>query len=41
MELNGYGYKDYIVQKWEITDGSLFTQICNGEFILNLWDGRE
>ena len=40
MELNGYGYVDFRVQPMEIKMPSYKTSVVEGEFILNLHDGR-
>ena len=41
MELNGYGYEDFSVQMGGIKMPSYEIMVTEGEFILNLQDGRK
>ena len=41
MELNGYGYLDFTVLKSDIKLPSFETNVTDGEFILNLFDGKK
>lgn len=41
MEINGYGYEDFNVGKDDIEMPSYVTPVSEGEFILNLYDGRK
>ena len=41
MEINGYGYEDFNVSKKNIIMPSYITPVSEGEFILNLYDGRK
>lgn len=41
MELNGYGYEDFRATRSGVAEITYETEVTNGEFILNLWDGRK
>lgn len=41
MELNGYGYLDFTVMKSEILLPTYETNVTDGEFILNLFNGKK
>lgn len=41
MEINGYGYKDFIVSKSDLQMPSFQINVDEGEFILNLADGKK
>ena len=40
MELNGYGYLDFTAKRSDIELPYFKTAVTDGEFILNLYDGR-
>ena len=41
MEINGYGYRDFSVNKSGIQMPSYQIDVDEGEFILNLADGKK
>ena len=41
MELNGYGYLDFAAKRNQIEAKDLQVKVNDGEFILNLFDGRK